>query len=526
MIAFFTLLKTFLCYYGIEAPQACSAEARPISDANYSIIYLLLGPFLILNVMNNRLKYQIPAIIIIIGMLILALILVTPKKTVLTYFGLLFIVGAQIMAVLVYRSRERSQRYRFIVNAKNLRLTDELRHEIQAKTAAQMKALDEENKRTQFTNILFHEMRVPLNSVILSMNDIESDDSFKKTLNPDMLENFDRIDSGLNAIITVLNDSLDLRKMNEGKLQITNEPFNYYTTLKEVMHSMESGWKSKDIDFHFEWDDNLNIPYLLLGDKNRLRQVVANYVSNAIKFTPPGGVITLKVIMETRDDEKVTIYTQVEDTGIGIRKEDQKKLFKPFVQIDAAKLQGGKGSGLGLSIVASIIQSMNGQFGIISEYGSGSIFWFRVTLKISDQQTNVQQMIEYESSKKPQPVRPLHILVTDDDTATRKIMRRLLTRMGHTVDEAEDGIECLEKFQSGEVYDVMFIDNLMPRMNGLDAIRILRSRGYTAPIVSVTGSGDEKSRQELMDVGATRVMLKPATAPMISNVLSDLSKYK
>jgi len=374
---------------------------------------------------------------------------------------------------------------------------------------------------------LFHEMRVPLNSVILSMNDIESDDTFKHSLSKDMLDNFERIDTGLNNIITILNDSLDFRKMSEGKLQITNNPFLYRDMIDDVVHSMESNWKSKNIRFVLDYDTRIDdIPKKLLGDRNRLRQVVANYLSNAVKFTPVNGQVTLQVLMEGNEDGVVTIYTHVQDTGIGIKKEDQAKLFKPFVQINPEKNQGGKGSGLGLSICANIIKSMGGEYGLISDYGQGSIFWYRIKLKISDEDVKTQKVVVVKPDETV-PSKRLNILITDDDNATRKIMRRLLEKIGNTVDEAEDGIYCLEMVdkmsQEGKEYDVIFIDNLMPRMNGMETIRILRKRKYTGPIISLTGSGDASVTQDLLSAGANRVMLKPATLKMIKDVLQEIS---
>lgn len=518
MVAFGVLLRTIFCYYGVDPPDSCSVESRPVSSANYSIIYLLLGPFLILNVMNNRRSYELPAIVLVIAMTVWVII-ITPNKNFLTYFGLLFIVGAQAMALLVSRSREKTQRSRFVSDTRNVKLSEDLRQEVQQKTAAQIKAQDEENKRTQFTNMLFHEMRVPLNTVILSMNDIESDDTFRHTLSKDMLDNFDRIDHGLNAIITVLNDSLDFRKMSEGKLQITEEPFDYKEMITEVVHSMESNWRAKNITFQLDYDPRLEeIPNKLLGDRNRLRQVVANYLSNAVKFTPQNGKVTLQTLLEELEGGAAVVYTHVQDTGIGIKKEDQGKLFKPFVQLNPEKTQGGKGSGLGLSICASIIKSMGGQYGLISDYGKGSIFWYRVRLKLSQEPLKGKPLSIVTSA----PLAPLSILVTDDDQATRRIMRRILERLNNTVDEASDGIECLEKVAEKGEFDVIFIDNLMPRLNGMETIRLLRSKNYKGYIVSVTGSGDATVTKELLLAGANRIMLKPASKELIQEVLSEV----
>ena len=480
-----------------------------------------MGPLLILNIFRNNLKYQIVAIIVMLAIVIWSLI-VSREHELLLWFSLVFIVGAQFMAVMVERGRIVLERAKFISEINNKKLTKYLSQEIAEKTKAQEKAKDEEEKRTQFTNMLFHEMRVLLNSVILSLNDLEADDSLKGNIGDDAVENMERINSGLNAIINIINDSLDLRKMTQGKLQIVTKPFGYHQMIIEVVRSMESSWKSKDVKFIMSLDAAVNsLGYKVLGDSNRLRQVVANYISNAVKFTPPGGSVALKTVLEERKNSHVWIYTEVQDSGVGIRKEDIKKLFNPFVQIDPEKLQGGKGSGLGLSIVASIISSMGGTYGVRSDYGKGSTFWFKVRFNVTDIPIDVKVEAEPKTNL-PEITQRYHILVTDDDGNTRKIMRKLLERLGHTTDGAEDGIDCIEKValseETGTPYDVVFLDNQMPRMDGLEALGILKER-FSIPVIMLTGSSEATTLQKFKNLGANEVLLKPATLTMINDTL-------
>jgi signal transduction histidine kinase/CheY-like chemotaxis protein len=533
MVALGILLRTFLCHFGIDSTESCLQENRPVASANYSIIYILLGPFLILTVMQNRIAYQLPAIVIIVIMIIAAIAIVIPETTVVTYLNIIFIIGAQVMAILVSWARNKTQRSRYIVNRDNIQLTEKLRREIQWKTEAQEKAVEEEEKRTQFTSMLFHEMRVPLNSVMLSINDLQSDDGVQNRITQETKETLDSIGTGLSAIATVINESLDFRKIKEGKYTIHQVPFVFRKVVEDVIRSMESNWKSKDITFVLDYDPRLDsLRNKLSGDPQRLRQIIANYLSNAAKFTPAGGTITLQIRQEdsSLDEGTVSIYTHVQDTGIGIRADDQVKLFKPFVQIDPENLQGGKGSGLGLSIVASIVKSMGGTYGVISEYGNGSTFWFRATFNITDVSKDAlddDERISIEIQSAPPSLR---ILVTDDDSMTRKIMKKLLVRLGHTVEEASDGIECLNKVEewvnNGEVFDLIFLDNIMPRMSGLETIRILRQRGFNVPIVSLTGSGNGDIASQLTAAGATKVLMKPATLSMLKEAIYEYQQTK
>jgi signal transduction histidine kinase/CheY-like chemotaxis protein len=515
-------LRNIFCHYGVEPQHLCTTESRPVSNAEYAIIYVILGPLLVLNIFRNNLKYQMTAIVIMLIVVIWGLV-VTRQHELLLWFSIVFIIGAQLMGILVERARNLLQRSKFISDINNRKLSDYLSREIVEKTKAQEKAKEEEDKRTQFTNMLFHEVRVPLNSVILSMNDLEAEDF---GLRPDALENMDRINSGLNAIINIINDSLDFRRMSEGKLQIVEKPFSYHDMINEVTRSMESSWKAKDIIFEKQLDDTIDgIGYKILGDSNRLRQVVANYISNAVKFTPNGGTITLKTKLDERKNGNIWVYTEVKDTGIGIKKENQADLFKPFVQIDPEKLQGGKGSGLGLSIVANIINSMNGVYGVNSTYGVGSTFWFRVKLAI----TTIPIMKTIDTSKPETPeeiTKRYRILVTDDDLNTRKIMRKLLERLGHETEGAADGIECLEKIaiaiEAGKPYDVLFLDNQMPRLGGFETLKILRQQ-FKIPVIMLTGSSEIETLQEFKNIGANEVLLKPATIQMINSALHKVN---
>ena len=525
-------IRTLLCFYKLEPENTCSAVNRPVSTADFTITYLLLGPILILIFLRNSIKYQIPALILILSLVCWIIFATTPIITILTFFSIAFILGSQILAILAIRSQEKSAADQFISEKNNKELNVRLSKEIDEKTKAQEKAQMEEEKRTQFTSFLFHEMRIPLNSVILSMSDLEADDQVKKTLDKDAVENFDRINKGLKTIIGILNDSLEFRKMNEGKLTITPSPFVLHDMLNELVRSMDSNWTSKKIKFETYFDPKIDdIQWKLLGDYERLKNVLSNYLSNASKFTPEGGSIYLETLKETDSTEHVDLYISVRDTGIGISKKNQEKLFKPFVQIDPIKNQGGRGTGLGLSIVASIINSMGGTFGIKSELGKGSTFWFRIRLPI----TNVPKLALSASTSTKNDVKDIadklktyKILVTDDDFNTRKILSKILSRMGNETEEAFDGLDCIEKItnakKNDQPFNVLFIDNQMPRLNGLEAIKWLRTNGYDFPIIALTGSSEADVIEEIRKVGATTILIKPSNAITIKETIEKLSK--
>lgn len=529
MLAIGIALRGVLCFYRIENPQSCTAMNRPVSSADYSIIYILLGPFLFLTVMRNSIRYELIGIILSIALL-LFLVIISSPLTILTFVGFIFIIGAYVMGIVISRNREKAERKRYISDMRNVRLGEDLQMEIIKKTEAQKRAKQEEDRRTQFTSILFHEMRVPLNAVVLSMNDLDSDELLKSELHEDAKENLERIDTGLKTILNILNDSLDIRKMEEGKMEIIFEPFEYHKLLRDLSRSMEPGWKSKKITFQTNLDHLVDdLQFQLLGDPTRLRQVVANYLSNATKFTSDGGRITLSTKVEHEDGASITIYTAVTDNGIGISEKNKKTLFKPFVQIDPQKNQKYKGTGLGLYICALIIRSMGGTYGVDSVEGRGSTFWFRNTFVVTNvlKGSKNVEIQDINSDNTNGGFKKLKILVTDDDIATRRVLCKNLQRSGHDAQEAVDGLDCIEKvisaYENGEPFNIIFIDNQMPRMNGLEAIADLRRKGFTLPIISVTGSSDLGEMRELQDSGATMVIVKPVEFNKIKSLLQNLS---
>jgi signal transduction histidine kinase/ActR/RegA family two-component response regulator len=528
MFAFGISFRTLLCQTGVENPAACTESSRPVASSNFVIIYFVLGPFLILNIMRNSILYEIPAILIILTLLTFLVLKYSPTINLLTYLTLLFVIGAQLMGILVARNREKVERATFIADAKNILLQQDLQNQINAKTEAQEKARKEEELRNQVTSMVFHDVRVPLNSVVLSVDDLESDETWKQGLSPEAKDNIHRINMGLTNIVNILNESLDMRKIAEGKMQLTFTPFVYHEMILDISTAMESGSKSKNIAYKLNLDKRIDsIPYRVLGDEQKLGQVVANYLSNAFKFTPQGGRVTLSTHLEGLNEQFADIYTEVSDTGVGIKEEDQAKLFQPYVQIDPGKLQGGKGSGLGLHICATIIRSMKGEYGLKSKYGAGSTFWFRVHLPLTD----VPKYTDISSETGPgtsAPERTFKILVTDDDESNRKIVRKLLERWKNTVDEAVDGVDCTEKVEKGEMnrtpYDIIFIDNQMPRMDGIEAIRLIREKHYDYEpyIIVLSGSAETSFHQSLRDAGANQILVKPAKKDMIEMALRSV----
>ena len=517
---FSSALKTSLCISG-RITTNCDPEDRPaLQNTDF---YAIIGPFVILLIMLNNRGWQSLAMIAYITIYVIAINLAGLANSFLTFVPLLILIGGYMLALAVSYIQENQNRLRFL-------LRNELEKEVTIRREAQMKQDEAEKEKDAFASYIFHEIRVPLNVVTLSINLLDRDATFASHLDEEESDFYTKIKFGIHSIESVLNDTVDYTNLRTGGfVRIIDAPFNLLNAFESMVWIMESQWNEKNLQLIKQYDNRLySLETKVIGDENRLRQMTNNYLSNAIKFTPTGGTLTLIVNIENETENNITIYVAVKDTGIGISKENQQKLFKPFVQIDPQKSQGGKGSGLGLSIVASILNVLDGTYGVESELGSGSTFWYRVTLRKSTELLSASEGALSGSSDEYCD-RQLYVLVVDDDKITRFLVSRIFKQLGHITDLAVDGLDCIEKFETNRLseerkYDIIFIDNLMPRMKGVEAIEWIRSRGYDIPIVSFTATSDALERQVLLDAGANHVLSKPSSITDIEHTLGSLQR--
>jgi signal transduction histidine kinase/CheY-like chemotaxis protein len=515
MIASITSMRNLLCYYGAEPAGSCAASARP-NTINLPI-YSNLGLLLVLIVAHaDRIAMFVPFTLLLVLLTWNAALV--EHNSVPAWFGVVFYIGAFLFGLLVSTYAERNERVLFDAN-------EQLREEVRDRKAAEDRAAVAERNTSKFYNYIWHELRVPLNVVVQSEGLLQSDDEFQKVASADILENFARIHSGLNSIQVILNDVLDIKRFSEGRYLISLQPLDIHELARETLWSFEPSWKEKALLFAMDVDERIDrLPYKLLSDPIRLKQVIWNLTSNAIKFTRRDGHITFRTRIVGQGGGalspggKVDILTEVEDDGAGISSDDQKKLFSDFVQIEPGRLQGGKGSGLGLAVCKNIINALGGRYGVRSTLGKGSTFWFLLSYEISKE----LKVTDAGTSRKNAEVGPLtpglRVLVTDDDQLTRTVMKKLLVKLGHSVDLAVNGRNCLEKLASAP-YDLLLIDNMMPVMTGIDAIRNIRGQGNDIPIISLSGGTEDDIQEELRRLGVSEILLKPSNMQTIAGAI-------
>ncbi|KAJ3150698.1 hypothetical protein HDU86_006315 [Geranomyces michiganensis] len=507
---FLAVVQDHLCK---EAPTAtCQVDNTPIR-ANMGL-YITFGPFIQLYVFDTH-KLMYAVVVLAVDVYLGALVFVGPTSQYPLY---IIIVVFQMFMFLFAMILDDHRRTSF-------QLQQALAHEIE-----ETKRVEE--KKRQLTGYVFHEIRVPLNTLIQSVNLLQQD---KANLDKDLIE---VLNTGLHSIETLLNDVLDFQKIAEGFFHLNPQPCDIHQSILTIVHIMAASANAKGVAVTTDLD--LNVPRCLVLDDFRFRQVVANLVSNAIKFTPERKNITVHTSVMSMSLESADVCVAVRDEGIGISAENIKRLFKPWVQIDAQVNQAGKGSGLGLAICANIVQAFGGTYGIDSTVGSGSTFWFRFSANVGLVRSRVPSKAPSlalvdaaaPTSKASAPPAaavvetPLHILIVDDDKVSRMMMQRILKSLGHTTELAADGQEAVDRFAAFPVpnkcpFDAIFIDNYMPRMTGTEAIKWLRSHGWTdILIVSTTASSLIEEERGLFDAGANRVARKPININVVREILA------
>ena len=500
-----TNLYSIICYYNLSLGICDIARQTGAENASDSVgnstYYLVLGPFLALIVFRNHSVYQTVAMAISIATYIWVIILRSNRLQ--SWVSVVLTLGAFGIAFAVKRVQEKNDYDAYI-------LENKLQTEVAATKEAQRKKEIADIQKEQFTSFVFHEIRNPLNTVILSSNILDTSDSFKHSLSTDQDENFQRIRFGLSSIENVINDTLDFRRSQSGRLILENKPFDLSWTIDQSIAEVMNLKNGKPIEFVKDVDERIQqLQFKVLGDTLRIKQILVTYLSNAFKYTHRGTVkLTVKHEgLEVKD--RLNLYVSVKDTGVGLTEESVRKMFKPFVQV-----RSDSGTGLGLAISANIIQLMGGTFGVESTVNEGSLFWFKIVLSVTNERNEEKRDIVDDEPLE----RKLHILITDDDSITRNLMKKLLGKLGHTSDTAENGLVCTEMV-SHTKYDVILLDNQMPIMNGKEALKWIRLNGYDTPIIMLTGLSEVDEQNELLDIGANYVLIKPVTMTLIDKTI-------
>jgi two-component system, sensor histidine kinase len=368
--------------------------------------------------------------------------------------------------------------------------------------------------KSDFLANMSHEIRTPMNGLLGSVELL-----LDLGITVEQKEHVDTIRNCGKSLLRIVDDILDLSKINAGKVTIESIPFGLEGLLRETMAVVAPLASARGLEFLQEFDPVL--PDTLIGDPQRLRQVLLNLLSNAVKFTNHGSV-TLGVAVGSLGRDTAELQFSVRDTGIGVPAAVQEAIFEPFTQADSSTTRRYGGTGLGLSICRGLIASMNGQLVITSEPGRGSTFHFTISLPIAAEPASQAPILRDQIARSN---RPLRVLLAEDNSVSQKVAARLLDRMGHHVDVVGDGNHAVAAVQSAE-YDVVLMDCEMPEMDGYAATRVIRSLsgGSTLPIIAMTAHAMAEDRQRCLEAGMDDYLAKPVSTEGLRRLLESIPR--
>ena len=375
--------------------------------------------------------------------------------------------------------------------------------------AALEEATDANRAKSAFLSNMSHEIRTPMNAIIGMTNiALSSSDDFRRN------NCLNKIKDASHHLLGVINDILDMSKIDAGKFELSITEFNLEKMLLRVVNLNNFRVDEKRQKLTVNLDPQL--PPFILSDDQHLAQVITNLLSNAVKFTPEEGKIDIELRLLSEDESGLHIFVAVTDNGIGVSPEQQKKLFSSFTQADASTSRKFGGTGLGLAISKSIIEAMNGRVWLESEEGKGSKFLFEFIAARADHGKEDNTILSNDNWDE------LRVLVVDDDISTREFFLSVAQRNGFLCDAAVDGAQALEMLKADESYDVLFIDWMMQGLNGIELATIIRKElNDNTPIVMISSTEWSDIGEDARSVGVNRFVRKPLFASVIIDMIDE-----
>ena len=367
--------------------------------------------------------------------------------------------------------------------------------------------------KTEFLSNMSHEIRTPLNAIVGFSNMLLDD----KSLPDSAKDEVNDIVMASDNLLEIVNGILDISKIEAGKLEIIITEYDFYKVTKELITLTKGRLGDKPIEFITKIDES--IPQVLYGDASRLKQICVNILTNAVKYTKEGS-ITFSINSVIKNDV-CRLIISVEDTGIGIKQENLNKLFNKFERLDLKDNITIEGTGLGLAITKKLVDMMNGKIVVQSVFGKGSKFTVSIDQRIVKNPTIKVEAIN--TTHEHIEVKNKTVLVVDDNKINLKVAERLLQTYGVDVECVESGFICIDNLKSGKKYDLILMDDMMPRMSGVETLQKIKAEipEFDIPVIALTANALTGMREKYLADGFNDYLAKPINKDELNRVINE-----
>lgn len=371
------------------------------------------------------------------------------------------------------------------------------------------------NAKSEFLSSMSHEIRTPLNAIVGFSQALSEED-----LPYQAQEEVKDIVMASETLLDIVNGILDISKIEANKLEIVNTEYNTNLIFDELVSLTKARLGEKPLDFRYQFDPS--VPKYLYGDKVRVKQIILNLLTNAVKYTKEGW-IEFKVSCVKKDDI-CRLIISVQDTGIGIKQESINKLFSKFERLDIEQNHTIEGTGLGLAITKKLLELMKGQIVVQSVYGEGSKFTVAIDQRIVTNPTNpnlertqtldLGSIIDLDLTNKK-------ILIVDDNKINLKVASRLLQDYHCIIDTLDSGFDCIDKIKMGASYDLILMDDMMPKISGVETFGKLKEiEGFNTPVIALTANAISGMKEKYLSLGFNDYLSKPIDKAELNRVLN------